>query len=133
MNMRVRFSNSQVEVNLATSEELPQGWHERLGHQNKRHVREVLSRHGITCKCLDTRSFCDGCVLGKSHQKPFHMRKGLPQTDGELINADVNGPMSVNSINGFRYYVVFKDDCSGFVRIFFMKHKSEVAENLKTF
>lgn len=133
MNMRVRVLEPQVEVNLATSEEVLQGWYERLGHQDKRHVREVLSRHSITCKCSDAASFCDGCVLGKSHRKPFHTRKNRPQTVGELINADVNGPMSIDSINGFRYHVVFKDDYSGFVRIFFMKHKSEVAENLKTF
>lgn len=133
MHMRVRTPKSRVEINLATSEELLQGWHERLGHQDKRHVRDVLSRYGIAVKCSDTKSFCDGCVLGKSHRKPFHVRTDRPQAVGELINADVNGPMSIDSINGFRYYVAFKDDYSKFVRIFFMKNKSEVAEHLQTF
>ncbi|GLV44126.1 hypothetical protein CBL_21279, partial [Carabus blaptoides fortunei] len=77
--------------------------------------------------------FCAGCVLGKSHRKPFYSRQDRPQVVGELINSDVNGPMSIDSINGFRYYVVFKDDFSRFVRIFFMKEKSEVATHLDTF
>lgn len=34
--------------------------------------------------------------------------------------------MSIDSVNGFHYYVVFKDDFSCFVRIFFMKEKAEV-------
>lgn len=133
MNIRVKSPKSQVEVYLATPEEFLQGWHERLGHQDKRHIRNVLSRFGIAVKCSDTASFCDGCVLGKSHRKPFRSRDERPVTVGEVIHADVNGPMSVNSINGFRYYVVFKDDYSRFVRIFFMKNKSEVVEHLKTF
>lgn len=45
-----------------------------------------LSPVGLSVKCSDTGSFCDGCVLGKSKRKQFRS-----QTFGELINADVNG------------------------------------------
>lgn len=133
MDMRVRTQDVLVETNFSTSTDVLQGWHERLGHQDKRHVREVLSRVGISCRCSDTAAFCDGCVLGKSHRKPFHPHRDRPDAVGELINADVNGPMSIDSINGFRFYVAFKDDYSRFVYIFFMKHKSEVAKHLNTF
>lgn len=133
MNMRVLVPDFPVETNLASIEEVLQGWHERLGHQDKRHVRDILSRAGISIKCSDTASFCDGCVLGKSHRKPLHPRRDRPQSVGELINADVNSPMSIDSLHGFRYYVSFKDDFSRYVRIFFMKEKSEVATHLETF
>ena len=102
MNMRVRAPDVLVQTNLATSADVLQAWHERLGHQDKRHVREVLSRVGISCKYSDAATFCDGCVLGKSHRKPFHPRLDRPNEVGELINADVNGPMTVDSIDGFR-------------------------------
>ncbi|KAL7296839.1 hypothetical protein TKK_0010234 [Trichogramma kaykai] len=98
-------------------------------------VRQATA-HGnkiIQVRVKDTKSFCDGCVLGKSHRKPFHPRQKRSQQVGELINSDVNGPMSTSSINGFRYYVVFKDDFSKYTRIFFMKEKSEVASHLSTF
>ena len=81
----------------------------------------------------DTKSFCDGCVPGKSHGKPFYPRQNRSQKVGEVINSDVNGPMSTSSNYGFRYYVVFKDDFSKYTRIFFMKEKSEVAFHLNTF
>ncbi|CAB0034441.1 unnamed protein product [Trichogramma brassicae] len=110
-----------------------QRWHERLGHQDKRHVRDVLQKCGITVKYDDTKSFCDGCVLGKSHRKPFNARQERAKSVGEIINSDVNGPMSMNSYHGFKYYVVFKYDFSRYTRIFFMKKKSEVATHLQTF
>lgn len=106
------------------------GWRERLRRQEKRHVREVLSR---VCKSSDATAFCDGYVLGNSHRKPFHTGRDRPNIVGELINAELNGPMSVDSINCFRYYVIFKVDFSRFVRIFFMKHKFKVAQHFDTF
>ncbi|GLV24706.1 hypothetical protein CBL_21178, partial [Carabus blaptoides fortunei] len=110
--MRVRAPNPTVEANLATTEELLQGWHERLGHQDKRHVRDVLSRYGILVKCSDTTAFCDGCVLGKSHRKPFYSRQDRPQVVGELINSDVNGPMSIDSINEVATHLdTFLNEC----------------------
>lgn len=45
---------------------------------------------------------------------------------GGFLHTDVCGPMSVHSLGGTRYYVVFKDDCSGLRFIFFIKRKSEV-------
>uniref|UniRef100_A0ABD2WUZ7 Integrase catalytic domain-containing protein n=1 Tax=Trichogramma kaykai TaxID=54128 RepID=A0ABD2WUZ7_9HYME len=133
MNMNVCTSRNSVQANLSNTEDVLQGRHERLGHQDKRHVRNVLSKHGVAIKFEDTRSFCDGCVMGKSYRKPFSPRQERAQKVGELIHSDVNGPMSMNSIHGFKYYVVFKDDFSRYTRIFFMKEKSEVANYLNTF
>ncbi|KAK9709999.1 hypothetical protein QE152_g26239 [Popillia japonica] len=66
MNIRVCAPDSVVESNFAATEEALHGWHERLSHQDKRHVRDVLSRVGISGKCSDTSSFCDGCKFGDS-------------------------------------------------------------------
>lgn len=57
-------------------------------------------------------NFCDGCALGKMHRLPFKQRKDRSRNTGELIHADVNGPMSTVSMGGARYYVCFKDDYS---------------------
>ncbi|KAL7286323.1 hypothetical protein TKK_0019281 [Trichogramma kaykai] len=91
MNMRVCTRNAPVTASVATAEDQLQGWHERLGHEDKRYKV------------------------------------------GELINSDVNGPMSTTLIEGYRYYVVCKDDYSRYTRIFFMKEKSEVAKYLDIF
>jgi len=60
------------EVHLATQAETLQVWHERLGHQNKRHVMKVLKQHGINLEA--NKEFCDGCALGKAHRQNFGTR-----------------------------------------------------------
>ena len=55
-----------AEVHRATQVETLQVWHERLRHQNKRHVMKVLKQHGTNVKA--NKEFCDGCALGKAHR-----------------------------------------------------------------
>lgn len=52
INMRILTPNSQVEANLTTSEDQLQRWHEQLGHQDKRHVRNVLCQTHAALACL---------------------------------------------------------------------------------
>jgi len=49
-----------------------QVWHERLGHQNKRHVMKVLKQHGINVEA--NKEFCDGCALRKANRQSFGNR-----------------------------------------------------------
>lgn len=101
-------------------------WHKRLCHQSKTHVEEILKQKRILYKKDDI--FCESCVLGKHKRRPFKARKERPTAAGDQINADVCGPMQVESLGGKRYYVCFKDDYSKFRRVFFLKQKSEVAK-----
>ena len=41
--------------------------------------------------------------------------------------------MSFTTINGERYYVIFKDDFSGYVKTYFLKKKSEVFSYYRLF
>lgn len=132
LNLRVVKSKKTVQVNLVTPSDTLQIFHERFGHQNKQHVKNVLKRMDInvdSCK----EEFCDGCAVGKMHRLPFRQRMNRPTVTGELIHADVNGPMNTKSFGGARYYVCFKDDFSKYRRIFFLKQKSEVHTVLEQF
>ena len=51
----------------------------------------------------------------------------------DLIHSDVAVPMAIKSINGYRYFLTFIDDCSRHCWIYFMKLKSEVFETFKIF
>ena len=115
-----------VEVNVVSSGTLLQLYHERMGHQNKRHVKSVLKRE------LDVdvdRELCEGCVYGKAHRRQFGTRVRATKP-GEVIHTDVCGPFCY-SFSNYRYFVLFKDDYSGFRFVYFMKAKSEVPEKLK--
>ena len=71
-------------------------WHERLCHQNKRHVKSFLSNLGI--KILNVNDFCDGCAYGKHHKLPFNDRLDRAKEVREIIHTDVCGPMEIESL-----------------------------------
>lgn len=59
------FPREPVAVNIATTSETLQLWHERFGYQYKCHVQKVLEQMEINISMAETGAFCDGCVLGK--------------------------------------------------------------------
>lgn len=133
LNMRVNKSTNNVQVNITSKNDMLQVYHEHFAHQHKRHVKQILKRMNINICTSAEEKFCDGYALGKMHKLPFKQRKDRSKNVGELIHADVNGPMSTVSMGDAHYYVCFKDDYSKFRRIYFLKHKSEVCKMLELF
>ena len=51
-------------------------------------------------------SFCQGCVEGKMHRKPFKSAGDIRSTRKlQLVHRDVCGPMQTESIGGRKYFV----------------------------
>jgi transposase InsO family protein len=123
-------SDVKVQVNAITDDSsVLQLYHERFGHQNRRHVQTVIKRElGIDCK-LSSDQFCENCIYGKAHRLKFGTRKSAVKP-GEIISADVCGPFD-ESFRKYRYYVVFKDHYSKLRFICFLRNKSEVVKALR--
>jgi hypothetical protein len=51
----------------------------------------------------------------------------------DLIHSDVCGPMTVASLNGYLYYVLFIDDHSWKTWIYFLKNKDRVLAKFQEF
>jgi Reverse transcriptase (RNA-dependent DNA polymerase)/gag-polypeptide of LTR copia-type/Zinc knuckle len=135
MNMRVVKPDEPAAVYLVNAVtpkiEKMQFWHERFCHQNKKYVKDFFQREGVNLPLDDY--FCEACAFGKSHRLPFYSRSCRATKPGEIIHADVCGPMEESSLRGMRYYVCFKDDFSRYRRVYFLVLKSEVVEKLKEF
>lgn len=131
LEMCVCLPNYVAQVYSATAAETVQLWHERLCHQNKKHVQNFLKSRGVDVEI--TEEFCDGCMFGKQHRASFTLRSNRANKPGELIHADLCGPMQENSVGGAKFFICFKDDYSKFRRVFFIKHKNEVANCLRIF
>jgi len=105
-----------------------------LGRQG---LQETISKrlvNGISISKATELSFCEGCVEGKIHRKPFKPVGEIHSTARlQLVHSDVCGPMSTESIGGKKYFVTFIDDYSRCCSVYFMKHKSEVLEKFKEF
>jgi hypothetical protein len=88
---------------------------------------------GVPKVATERHDPCKGCTLGKYSHKEFpfseHRSKGIL----DLIHSDVCGPMSVQSLSGFNYYVIFIDDYYMKTCIYFLTTKDEVFDKLMEF
>lgn len=123
MQFKVAETESTSHASVAERETL-RNWHEKLAHQNYRHVKKVLNQFQIKTKDKE-EPFCDACAKGKIHRLPFPKSTTRTESIGEIIHADLCGPMQVNSIGGSRYFLLLKDDFSHFRTVYFMKNKAE--------
>lgn len=128
--MRYIKSYYPTEVNMINKDNLLQLYHEKFGHQNKRHVKAMIEKELQINVGLDTE-LCEECIYGKAHRLPFGTKKRAMKP-GELIHTDVCGPFQ-NSMSGYHYFVLFKNNYTKFRVIDFIKEKSEVADKLKQF
>lgn len=65
----------------------------------------------------------------KSHRLPFDRPVvKVARKPGEFVHSDVCGPMQTRSLGGAEYFVIFKDDATGFRHVFFMRHKADVLD-----
>ena len=121
-------AKSEVNVNEKGSSWL-QLYHERWGHQDKKHVRDLMRRELEIEVKLD-RDLCEPCVYGKQHRLKFGTRRAST-APGELMSADIVGPFD-DSFNKYKFVVIFKDNYTKFKYGFFLRKKSEVPEVLKS-
>jgi hypothetical protein len=91
-------------------------WHRRLAHLHYRALPALGKMvTGLPEIHIKHDGICRGCALGKNV-------KGIL----DLIHTDVCGPMTVASLNGYLYYVLFIEDHSRKTWIYFLKTKDGV-------
>ena len=76
---------------------------------------------------------CEQCVMGKIPKTLFSETIERANDLLEIIHTDVCGSMSVETLDGYRYFLTFTDDLSIYGYIYLMKHKSETFEKFKEF
>ena len=83
----------------------------------------------LSIKSMCSRQ-CEGCAYGKNACKPFPKQQSSPQVEkaGESFHTDICGPMSVTSYGVTKYFVIFKDDYTGFRFLYYIRSKLEVFE-----
>lgn len=103
-------------------------WHKRMGHINFRTLKEMADNGripGLQIKNLD-ELFCEKCQYGKMHRLPFHRNLKLrAQKPGEFVHVDLCGKISHSSIGGANFFLLFKDDCTSYRTVYFIKHKND--------
>lgn len=108
-------------------------WHARLGHINVGRIKAMLRYDSVTGVSLtnDSDFFCSDCPLGKQFKLPFDKMKKKKRVEaGDVIFCDLCGPMQTPSVGGARFFLLCKDEATGFRAVFFLKHKDDTYEML---
>lgn len=111
-------------------------WHRRLGHINSNYLNQMTSAvEGIKLdKKVDIfKSSCSTCCEGKQCRLPFNHVGSRSNEILETIHTDICGPMEVPSIGGSRYFLLYVDDYSRMIFVYFLKYKSEALARFKEF
>ena len=75
---------------------------------------------------------CESYILGKQKNVSFLKIGRTPKAKKlELVYTDLWGPSPVASLGGLRYYIIFIDESSRKVWVYFLKNKSDVFEIIK--
>ena len=108
-------------------------WHKVLGHCN---VKDILKLENNTedMRISDKTDFdCKTCHEGKMHLSRSRLPDERAKNKMEFIHCDLAGPMSIESREKSKYCIVFVDDYSGVVFVYFLKNKSDALSATRKF
>jgi len=114
-------------------------WHQRYGHVSGESLAMLKSKEMVSGLSFQTEHmnlrFCQACAEGKQHANPVpKVRSSAKEIQLlALVHTDVSGPMKTISTNGYRFFVTFIDDASRYTKVYFMRHKDEVAALFKEY
>ena len=74
---------------------------------------------------------CEDCILGKMNEKPFECRQQRDSCLFGTLHTNLIGPMNPEvRWTHAKFCLVVNNNCLGFVFVFNLKHKDEVAKIL---
>lgn len=100
-------------------------WHEIMGHCNIDDILklpEVVEGMTITG---NTKVDCTVCTEGKFQNSRNRKADAKASAPLELVHTDLAGPIEPISHDGYKYAMLFTDDFSGAVSVYFLKNKSD--------
>jgi hypothetical protein len=133
-NSLYKLTIKPVQALLHDTISLSELWHRRLAHIHYRalpSLRKMVT--GLPEIQIQHEGVCKGCALGKNVKGSFPSSDNRSKEILDLIHSDVCGPMTVASLNGYLYYVLFIDDHSRKTWIYFLKNKDGVLAKFQEF
>jgi transposase InsO family protein len=105
--------------------------HKRLGHPSFGYMKKLFP---TLCTGLNDEHFiCETCIKAKSHRSTYHLSNNKSQEPFDLVHSDVWGPSPTISKSGYRWFVLFTDDCTRMTWLYLLKTKDEVSTSFRNF
>ena len=114
---------------IAESSALNNLWHQRYGHLNMQYLAQLARDnlvHGLPNIQTQNHRVCGACQAGKQHRTPFKNGESWRASRVlQLVHVDVCGLMNTSSISRNMYFLLFVDDFSRKMWVYFLKQKSD--------
>ncbi|CAN6842208.1 unnamed protein product, partial [Brassica oleracea] len=101
-------------------------WHQRLGHPSTSKLKQMSGILNILVSTVDKSEHCSVCPLAKQKRLSFESSVTVSVSPFDLIHLDVWGPFSIESVEGYRYFLTIVDDCTRVTWIYMMRNKNDV-------
>ena len=110
-------------------------WHLRYGHLNYKGLKLLKDKNMVLGLPIINKKdeICEGCIYGKMHRLPFPKNSWRARAPLELVHADIWGPSRTPSLNNRRYFLLFVDDYTRMMWIYFLQQKSEAFSSFLQF
>ena len=106
-------------------------WHRRLGHPSFTYMKHLFPDLFSQLEKFDFQF--ETWILAKSHRVSFPLHLNKKDTPFALIHSDVLGPSPITTVNSFKWFVLFVDDCTRMTWLYLLKHKDELLGIFKSF
>jgi hypothetical protein len=128
-------------LKVSSSSLSPELWHRRFCHIGQDRWKQLVSgklvRDLLVHNSPPSTPFpqlCEPCLAGKQHRSPFpHAASNRRTQPLELVHSDLHGPVSVQTPQGFRYWISFVDDYSRYRNVYLLHKKSDAFLAFKEF
>ncbi|XP_071695713.1 uncharacterized protein [Rutidosis leptorrhynchoides] len=110
----------------------PSIWHQRLGHPSTDVFHRLVSNNYIACNNTKSATLCHACQLGKHTRLPFNNSVSNVSSLFDIVHSDL-WISPIPSLSGYKYYVLFLDHYSHYLRVFPLRNKSELFDKFVQF
>jgi len=109
-------------------------WHRRFGHVSTHSIQRLQCSGAV--EGLDIKSkeaeICEDCSLNKCH-KASHASRTTPKSNkpGQVIHLGTAGPYTPTGLDSIRFFVIAKDEFSGFRMVSCIPTKGHIPDEVK--
>ncbi|XP_056864308.1 uncharacterized protein LOC130511370 [Raphanus sativus] len=86
-------------------------WHQHLGHPSSSVFQKISTSLPSFKRVSSELSPCSICPLAKQKRLAYVSHNNLASAPFDLVHLDIWGPFSVESVEGYRYFLTLVDDC----------------------
>lgn len=110
-------------------------WHQRFGHVSTNTIKRMAEEKAVEGLKITIDDFedCLECHLSKS-QRARHQTRTTNKANepGRVLHMDTVGPMPSESFRGAKYFLLCKDEYSGYRMVRFISGKYEIPDEVKS-